>query len=414
MIPSLPRQKIYKLHLINFIKDFFLGKFTRGNNILPLENDLKKYLNVKNVKLLFRGRLGIYLAVKSIINHDKNEIILPPLTIFDVINMVVCAGGKPVFVDVDLKNFCPTLDEIKKYYNKKTAGVIVTHMHKCANETYEIRDFCKTNKIKLIEDTAIGFGASLKQKKLGTIADIGIYSFSMFKFISTLNGGAVVTNDDEIHHKICNELKNFTKPKIKHLFKKFIYGLIINTSTYTPIFKLFTFWIIKLGYLKNINFIKSFTKNDPDPYQLEKLPEYYKLNMSDYQARCIKDQLPDLNKNYYKRKIFFKTYFDELKDIKELKIPLYDQNTDDPYINFPILYKERDKLLKFMFMNNRDVAHYFYRNCNDIKFFSRYYNPKIFNIKIIVNNIILLPTYSKYSLLDVQRNIKVIRRFFKK
>ena len=82
MIPSLPRQKIYKLHHINFIKDVFLGKITRGNNILPLENDLKKYLNTKYVNLLFRGRLGIYLAVKSIISHDKNEIILPPLTIF--------------------------------------------------------------------------------------------------------------------------------------------------------------------------------------------------------------------------------------------------------------------------------------------------------------------------------------------
>ena len=47
MIPSLPRQKIYKLHHINFIKDVFLGKITRGNNIFSLENDLKKYLQTK-------------------------------------------------------------------------------------------------------------------------------------------------------------------------------------------------------------------------------------------------------------------------------------------------------------------------------------------------------------------------------
>ena len=414
MIPSLPRQKIYKLHHFNFIKDVFLGKITSGNNILPLENDLKKYLNVKYVNLLYRGRLGIYLAVKSIISPDKNEIILPPLTIFDVVNMVVCAGAKPVFVDVDLKNFCPNLNEIKKYHNQKTAGIILTHMHKCADDIYNIHDFCKKNQIKLIEDAAIGFGASLKQRKLGTIADIGVYSFSMFKFVSTLNGGAIVTNIDEIGQKINDELKSFKNPKIKNLIKKFIYGLIINISTYTPIFKLFTFWLVKLGYIKNINFIKSLTKNDPKPYQLEKLPEHYKLNISDYQARCIKDQLPEVDKNYYKRKIFFKTYYDGLNDIKELKIPLYEQNVEDPYISFPILYNERDKLIKFMFLNNRDIAHYFYRNCNDIEFFSKYFNPKINNIKMIVNNIILLPTYSKYSLSDVQKNIKIIRKFFKK
>ena len=104
MMPSLPRQKIYKLHYTNFIKDIFVGKFLKGNDISNLENDLKKYLNIKNVSLLFRGRLGIYLAVKSIINHDKNEIILPPFTIFDVVNMVICAGGKPVFIDVNLEN----------------------------------------------------------------------------------------------------------------------------------------------------------------------------------------------------------------------------------------------------------------------------------------------------------------------
>ena len=414
MMPSLPRQKIYKLHYASFIKDIFIGKFLKGNDILNLENDLKKYLNIKNVSLLFRGRLGIYLAVKSIITHDKNEIILPPFTIFDVINMVVCAGGKPVFIDVKLENYSPKLEEIKKYYNNKTAGIILTHMHKCADEIYNIRDFCQNNKIKLIEDAAIGFGVGIKQKKLGTIADIGVYSFSMFKFISTLNGGAVVTNDDEIYKKILIELKSFKNPKIKHLIKKFFYGLIIDTSTYTPIFKFLTFWIIKLGYLKNINIIKSITKNDPNPFYQENLPENYKLNISNYQARCIKKQLPNVNKNYLTRKFFFQTYYNGLKDIEELQIPTYDENTNDPCISFPILYNKRVELIKFMFLNNRDIAHYFYRNCNDLKCFSKYYNPEIKKIKLIVNNIILLPTYSKYSLLDVKKNIEVIRNFFKK
>jgi len=414
MMPSLPRQKIYELHYANFINDIFVGKFLKGNNISNLENDLKKYLNIKNVSLLFRGRLGIYLAVKSIIDHDKNEIILPPFTIFDVVNMVICAGGKPVFIDVNLENFSPNLEEIKKYYNTKTAGVILTHMHKCADEIYNILDFCKNNKIKLIEDAAIGFGGSIKQKKLGTIADIGVYSYSMFKFVSTLNGGAIATDDDEIHKKILIELKSFKNPKIKHLIKKFFYGLIIDISTNTPIFKFLTFWIIKFGYLKNIKFIKSFTKNDPNPYYLEKLPENYKLNISNYQARCIRKQLPNVNKNYLIRKIFFQTYYDGLKDIEELQIPKYEESINDPYINFPILYNKRDELIKFMFLNNRDIAHYFYRNCNDINFFSKYFNPEIKKIKLIVNNIILLPTYSKYSLSDVKKNIKIIREFFKK
>ena len=50
MMPSLPRQKIYKLHYANFINDIFVGKFLKGNDILNLEDDLKKYLNIKKME----------------------------------------------------------------------------------------------------------------------------------------------------------------------------------------------------------------------------------------------------------------------------------------------------------------------------------------------------------------------------
>ena len=65
--------------------------------------------------------------------------------------------------------------------------------------------------------------------------------------------------ESKIEHKIFKILDNLNKTfvKIKHLIKKFFYGIIIDTSTYTPIFKFLTFWIIKFGYLKNINIILS-------------------------------------------------------------------------------------------------------------------------------------------------------------
>jgi len=164
----LPRQKIYKLHYFDFLIDIIKGNFDSGESISKLENQLIDYLNIKYVKSLFRGRLGIYLAVKSIINNNKNEIIMSPFTIFDVVNMVICAGGKPIFVDIDIDSFSSNLQEIKKYHTAKTAGIIVTHMHLCVKNIIEVYNFCKKNDIKLIEDAAIAFGASLNKKKLGT------------------------------------------------------------------------------------------------------------------------------------------------------------------------------------------------------------------------------------------------------
>ena len=60
-----------------------------------------------------------HAVVNGNVNNNKNEIIMSPYTIFDVVNMVICAGGKPVFLDIDLDSFSPDLKEIKKYYNNK-------------------------------------------------------------------------------------------------------------------------------------------------------------------------------------------------------------------------------------------------------------------------------------------------------
>jgi len=414
MMSLLPRQKIYKLHYFDFLIDIIKGNFNSNKSIKELEDQLVNYLKIKYVKLLFRGRIGIYLSVKSIINKNRNEIIMSPFTIFDVVNMVICAGGKPVFVDIELDSFSSNINEIKKYYNENTAGIIVTHMHVCFKYINEIKEFCTKNDIKLIEDAAIAFGASINKKKLGTIGDIGVYSFSMFKFVSSFNGGAIVTQDKDIYKKIISELNTFKKSKPRNLINKFAYGLIIDIATYNFVFRFFTNWIIRFGFLRKIKLINQFIKNDPSPFYLQQIPQEYKLLISNHQAKSIQKQLVNIENNYLTRKLFFKMYYEGLKDIDELIIPIYEKNDCDAYINFPILYRNRDKLLQYLFLNKRDIGFYFYRNCNEIKFFEKYFNPNIKNIKKINEQLIILPTYSKYDYYNVNKNIELIKLFFQK
>ena len=83
----------------------------------------------KNYLILSQGRVGIYLAVKSIVNKKKREIILSPFTVFEVVNMVKSAGGVPVFADLKFPNTELNINEIKNKISKKTAGVIFTQYH---------------------------------------------------------------------------------------------------------------------------------------------------------------------------------------------------------------------------------------------------------------------------------------------
>ena len=89
-----PRYKIYN----NKIFKGFFGK--KIENQL-LENNFTKLTNIKNITTLNFARTGIFYAIKKIVCPDKKEILLSPFTIFDIVNVIICAGGKPRFIDTE-------------------------------------------------------------------------------------------------------------------------------------------------------------------------------------------------------------------------------------------------------------------------------------------------------------------------
>ena len=409
-----PRQQIYKFNLIKNIYDFITFGFFNNNNKKKLEEYFQNFFKYKNVLCINRGRIGTYLAVKAAITKNKNKIILSPFTIFDVINMAICAGAQPVFCDVEKKSITIDLENIKKVYDENVGAIMITHTHVINKDIQEIVKFAKEKNIILIEDCAISFGTKLNNKYIGTIGDIGFFSFGIFKFVSSLNGGLIITKDSFIFKKIFNEHKSFLKQDYNMLIKNFLKSTFVSFFTNRYIFKFFSSFIIKFGFLNNIKSINQFSKNDPNPHFLENLPESYKKNISNTQAGLILDQAKMHIIDFKIRIKNAKIYYNNLKDIKDLIIPKFNDNFENGWINFPIQYNKRDKLLKFLFLNNRDLAIYFYRNCNDLDIFNKYNNPKLVNIKNIVKDIIILPTYPKYSEKQVYRNISLIKKYFNK
>ena len=128
-IRPLPRQRIYKIYFLDFIKDIFLFNFRYGKKVKELEQKILDLTNAKYGIALNRGRLGAYLAVKSIISKKKYKVILSPFTIFDIVNMVICAGATPVFADINRETLTIDYANIKKVYDDNVVAILVTHMH---------------------------------------------------------------------------------------------------------------------------------------------------------------------------------------------------------------------------------------------------------------------------------------------
>ena len=163
-----PRQVLYDINHLGFIYYIIKTFFEKETNIENQKNYFYKLFQRKFFKLtkidyvipLYRARLGIYLYLKEIIKDNKNEVILSPFTIFDVVNMVISAGGKPIFVDIKSKNdtnFC--LEDLKKSINKNTCCILLTHYHFNNRDLPKVIKLCSDNDIKLIEDCAISLGS---------------------------------------------------------------------------------------------------------------------------------------------------------------------------------------------------------------------------------------------------------------
>ena len=123
-----PRQKLYDISFKKFLFNIF--SIDRGTNEPSFIKNFSNFIgcNEKNIITLSRGRMSIYLAIKSVITREKNEVLMSPFTIFDIVNMVICAGGKPKFVDTSSPPHL-TINDIKKNITNKTCMVLVTHYH---------------------------------------------------------------------------------------------------------------------------------------------------------------------------------------------------------------------------------------------------------------------------------------------
>ena len=171
---------------------------------------------------------AITLALSSLKLKKGSEIILSNINWIATASPIVNLGYKPVFCDIDQKNWCISPDEIKKKITKNTSAIIITHLYGNLCNIKNIKKILKKKNIYLIEDAAEALGSKINNKYAGTFGDFGCYSFHASKLITTGEGGMLVTNNKrlfEIAKKLSNHgrssknYKSYFPDEIGHKFK---------------------------------------------------------------------------------------------------------------------------------------------------------------------------------------------------
>ena len=171
------------------------------------EKKISKMINVKHVVATTSGTISLFLALKSLDIKDKDEVLIPNITFAATANAVSLTGAKPILVDVNKDNILIDINQLKRKISKKTKAIIAVHVSGRGSNIKELRNISKKYKIKLIEDAAEAFMSKSHKKYLGTFGDLGCFSFSPPKIITTGQGGVIVTNNTKLFEKIL-KLKN--------------------------------------------------------------------------------------------------------------------------------------------------------------------------------------------------------------
>jgi perosamine synthetase len=200
--------------------DPFLTEFKKTTE---LEESIKNFIGAKHCFMTTSGTSALILAYLAINIMPGDEIIVPNYTMVATANSVKLLGAVPVLADVDSTTFTITLDEIKRKITSKTKAIVHVSLNNREKELREIVEYCKEKSIYLIEDAAQSLGCFNNGKHFGTFGDIGCFSLSTPKIISTGQGGFVVTDNDELASRLW-KIKNFGR-KAGGLEEYDIFGL---------------------------------------------------------------------------------------------------------------------------------------------------------------------------------------------
>lgn len=175
------------------------ASYIMGSEVLEFEKEFAEYIGVKHAISVGNGTDALVIALIASGIGEGDEVITTPFTFFSTAESISFVGATPVFVDVEKDTYNIDPSKIEEKITKKTKAIMPVHIFGQPTKMDEIRKIAKKHNLKIIEDAAQAVGAEYKGKKVGTIGDVGCFSFFPTKNLGCAgDGGIITTSDDDI------------------------------------------------------------------------------------------------------------------------------------------------------------------------------------------------------------------------
>ena len=346
----LPNKEKYKQYIDEIYEN---GWITNNGPLLQkLEKRLAEYLGVKNIILVANGTVALEIAYRTL--DIKDYAITTPFSFVATTSSLVTNGIKPIFVDIDPQTLNIDPKNIEQSITKNTSAIVPVHVFGNGCDVEEIDKIAKKHNLKVIYDAAHAFNIKYKDKNILNYGDISTLSFHATKLFHTIEGGALIINDDTL--------------------------------------------IEKARYL--INFGIENTESIPN------LGTNAKMN--EFEAAMGLSMLEEMEEIKKRREKLYTRYKQELKSV--VKFPKQNQDSTINYSYFPILLKNEKEMLKVknaLSEQNIFPRRYFYPSLDTLN----YIEPKQFmkHSRDISSRILCLPLYYELKENEQEDIINIIK-----
>jgi perosamine synthetase len=189
------------------------GWVTEFKKTREFECLIASYTGAKYCSVVANGTVSLSIALLACGVTTGDEVIVPDYTMVATPNSAELIGAKAVFVDIDRENLCMDFDAMTRAFTSKTRAVILVSINgRFPKQIDCFVEYCKQKKIWLIEDAAQSLGSTCNDKHLGRYGDIGSFSFSAPKIITTGQGGALITDNEELFDRI-KKIRDFGRDR---------------------------------------------------------------------------------------------------------------------------------------------------------------------------------------------------------
>lgn len=349
-LPDINKYKTY----INRI--FELGWITNnGQFVQELEKRLKEYLGVRNIVLVSNGTLALQIAYKVL--DLSGDVITTPFSFVATTSSLLWEGLNPHFVDIDKETLNIDYRKIEENITSGISAIVPVHVFGNGCEVNEINNIAKKNKLKVIYDAAHAFGVKYKNESILNQGDISVLSFHATKVFHTIEGGALVINDDSLYLK-AKRMVNFG---IDDSGK--INGLGINAK------------------------------------------------MNELQAAMGLCILEDIDEIFEQRKKIYEFYMEAFYNNNNVRLQKHNEDFTCNYSYFPVILQSEKCLLDIMRKLNKQNIYprrYFYPSLDTLSYINnRQYTAPISND--ISTRILCLPLYHSLEFSNLEKIVNIFK-----